>query len=301
MKHIFVINPTAGKSGAAQKIMQALDAVRGLEQETYFTCAPFDATSFVRQYCAEHPFEQLRFYACGGDGTISEVASGLVGYQNASMSCFPCGSGNDYVKYYGGKERFLDVARLVRGQEREVDLMRVNDRWCVNAFDFGFDSAVCQTMIRIKQKPVIGGKNAYFSGVAWALLHGMRTPCRIEADGEVLTDESILLCTVANGTHVGGAFCCAPRSKNDDGLLEVCIVAPVSRLRFLTLAGRYQKGEHLDDRAFADIITYRRAARFEVFTPKPAAFTVDGDMLYDTHVCVQVVPRALRFAVPREA
>lgn len=298
MKHVFIVNPKAGRKDAGREVAQSLAGMSELDYEIYVTRFRKDATHFVHDYCSAHPAQKTRFYACGGDGTIGEVANGIVGFDNASMSCYPCGSGNDYVKSYGGKERFLDIPRLIRGKERDVDLMRVNDRWCVNVFDVGFDSWVCNTMTRVKRKPIIGGKNAYFTGVAQALLHAMRTPCRIEADGEELTRDSILLCTVANGSYVGGSFCCAPRAKTDDGLLEVCMVRPVSRMRFLRLAGIYRRGEHLEHPELAHILEYRRASRVRVSAQEPFWSVLDGELLQTDDVHVEAVPRAIRFAIP---
>ena len=300
MKHIFIVNPMAGKTDAGGEIARQLRALPDVDAEVYTTRAPHDATEFARSYAQSHADEQVRFYACGGDGTIGEVANGIVGLANASMSCYPCGSGTDFVKYYGGKDRFLNVDRLIRGTEQAVDLMRVNDRWCINAFNFGFDSVVCETMIRVKRKPLIGGKNAYTTGVIWALLHAMRTKCRITADGEVLPIEEILLCTVANGSHVGGSFYCAPRSADDDGLAEVCAVRPVSRVRFVTLAGAYQRGEHLDLPSFRDIVVYRRAKNIAVDFAEETACVLDGEMLYAKHFDVAVQKHAIRFAIPAE-
>ena len=83
-------------------------------------------------------------YACGGDGTANEVLHGLIGFENASMTCYPCGSGNDYVKYYGGAEKFLDIEALLAGEEHRVDVMRMGHRYAINVINFGFDTAVAR-------------------------------------------------------------------------------------------------------------------------------------------------------------
>ena len=178
MKHIFVINPNAGKDNVVEKLKNELKAFPDLDIETYETTGEQDATRFVKAYCEAHPDEKIRFYACGGDGTLNEVASGAAGFPQASITCYASGSGNDFVKYYGGKERFLNLEKLLRTEdERPIDLFRVNDRWCINVFNFGFDSCVGDTMIKVKRKPIIGGKRAYVTGVVNALLMAMKTDC----------------------------------------------------------------------------------------------------------------------------
>ena len=86
-------------------------------QDTYdilihVTTDETDACKFSREYSLSHPEEDIRFYSCGGDGTLGEIVNGIVGIKNASVTCFPCGSGNDFVKSLGGKERFLNIEKL---------------------------------------------------------------------------------------------------------------------------------------------------------------------------------------------
>ena len=56
------------------------------------------ARDFVSNYCREHGDEEKRFYSCGGDGTLNEVANGAVGFSKTEITCFPVGSGNDFVR-----------------------------------------------------------------------------------------------------------------------------------------------------------------------------------------------------------
>ena len=301
MKHIFIYNPVAGRDACAA-VAQLQNKMRkyegALDFEFYATKAAGDATVFVREYCKREPCEQLRFYACGGDGTANEVLHGLVGVPNASMTCYPCGSGNDYVKYYGGAARFLNIDALIAGTERVVDVMRIGHRYSINVTNFGFDTAVARTMSDVRHKKIIGGKHAYTTGIVKALLTDMRTKCTVSVDGDQINDGSMLLCTVSNGKYVGGAYCCAPYSENDDGLLEICLVKPISRVKLVQLIGVYKEGRHLDDPRFADIITYRRGKTVHVKGGKDFAYTLDGEIVPASEFTIEIVPRAVRFVVP---
>lgn len=296
MKHIFVVNPKAGSGVDCGQIERKLEKLN-IDWEIYSTTGEKDATRFVKERCRSG--EELRFYACGGDGTINEVAQGLAGEANASMSCYPVGSGNDFVKYFGGKEHFMDLEALCDGEEELVDLVRVDDKYCVNACHFGFDTEVARTMARVKFKKIIGGKNAYTTGVAKALISNMRTKGQIFADGEKIADGEYLLCSIANGQYVGGAFKCAPRANVSDGLLEVCLVKPISRLQFVGLVKYYKEGKHLDDPKFKDIIVYRQCKKVEVFAEPGFGASLDGEIYETTHFTAEVVPNAVKFAVPR--
>lgn len=301
MKHIFIYNPVAGRDNrqAIALLQEKMHDYDGsIDYEFYPTKSAGDATAYVRQRCEQGGDEPLRFYACGGDGTANEVLHGIVGFDHASMTCYPCGSGNDFVKYYGGAARFLDIDALLNGSETPIDIMRVGDRYALNVTNFGFDTAVVRTMEKVRHKPIIGGKNCYTTGIVTALFNAMKNKCTVFADGEQINDGKCLLCTVACGTYVGGSFRCAPRSKNDDGLLEVCLVKPISRLTLVKLIGVYSEGTHLDDPRFKDIVTYRQAKSVRVTAPQGFSYCLDGELVYENDFTIEVCPAAIRFVVP---
>lgn len=298
MKHIFILNPTAGNGEMVKTVKHKLETLENVDWETYETKAPKDATEFVKQYCTEHE-EPVRFYACGGDGTIQEVASGIVGFPQAEMSCLPCGSGNDFVKCFGGSEAFDDIQNLVDSPAKPIDLMKIGDRYSINIVNFGFDTCVANTMSKVKRKKIIGGKHAYTTGVVMGLLTAMKNKADLYADGEKLGNGKFLLCTIANGQYVGGSFHCAPRSKYDDGYLDVCYVNCISRFKFLNLIGSYTEGTHLDNEKFKDVIMYRRVKQVHVKVPDGFYITLDGEVFETQDFTVEVVPSAIRFAAPR--
>lgn len=300
MRYVFIVNPHAGASDHAERLRHAVSRLSQREScEIYVTRAAGDATGYVRSWCKGHPGEAVRFIACGGDGTINEVFHGAVGLAGVSVSCFPCGSGNDFVKAFGGPERFRDVEKLITAPVQKLDLLKVGDRYSNNVVNFGFDTTVAITINKERERTGHGNKNAYTKGVVNALLKSMNNECTVTADGEVLNPEGrLLLCTLANGQYVGGSFHCAPRSKADDGLIDVCIIRPISRLRFLKVLTPYTNGEHLDSDKLRDIIIYRQARKVEVVGPPGFAYSLDGEIIYSQHFTVEIVEKALDFAVP---
>ncbi len=302
MKHVFVINPAAGKENSYETIQTALAAMQTpVDYELYQTQGVGDATAYIRSYCEQYT-EPVRFYACGGDGTLNEVINGAVGYAHASVGCYPCGSGNDFVKYYGGKNLFLNPEELINAKEEYIDLMRVGDRYAINATHFGFDSCVAKTMVKVRRKKLIGGKNAYTTGVVVGLFRGMKNQCKVSVDGELINpDGKILLCTIANGQYVGGSFRCAPRSVDNDGMLEICLIRPVSHVTFMRLIKDYTKGAHLDNPKFEKYVEYRRGRTVHIEAPEDFVYSFDGELIPDPDFTVEVIPSAIRFAVPASA
>lgn len=296
-KTCFIVNPISGKGNSLRIISEAIKDLS--DCDIYTTTQNGDATRFVREYCQNNPNETIRFCACGGDGTLFEVVNGAVGFDNAEVTCYPCGSGNDFVKYYGGADIFRDACALTTAGSAPIDLIKVHDKYSINVVNFGFDTNVCKVMNSVRSKPVIGGKNAYTCGVVMSLLTAMKNNAKIYADGELLNEKgTFLLCTIACGKYVGGKYCCAPYSKNDDGLLEVCLIKPVSRLKLLTLIGKYEKGLHLDDPKFKDIMVHRRCKTVEVVAGDGFSYTMDGEVVDGSHFICEVSPAALKFASP---
>ena len=310
MKYIFIANPNAGKKDSSSSIRQQIAPYS--DMELYLTRGTRDATRFVNSYCSEHPDEEVCFVACGGDGTICEVASGMVGHPNASLACFPVGSGDDYVKYFRdvdgiAKERFLDVKALREGSNRKVDIMEVtvgggeNDGtyYSINVCNFGFDAMVCRTMIEVKRKPIIGGRNSYTTGIVKAIFTSRRNHVTIAVDGKPFNDETFMLCTLGNGRYVGGAYCCCPLSRNDDGLIEVNLIRPVSIPRFAFLVGEYKKGTHINKPRLRKVLSYTQGKCVELSHSEPFWVSIDGELLCGTHYTIRQLHQAISLRVPK--
>ncbi|MCR5783870.1 MAG: diacylglycerol kinase family lipid kinase [Clostridia bacterium] len=300
MKYVFIINPRAGEGGAEERIRSEAVTAAGADNcEFHITTGPLDATKFVRERAEAAGGEELRFIACGGDGTVNEVFNGAVGFENVSVTCYPCGSGNDFVKVFGEQEKFSDIGALLKAPSQKLDLLKVGDRYADNVVNFGFDTTVAITINKEREKTGHGNKSAYTKGVVTALIKSMKNEFTVTADGEVLNPEGkALLCTLANGQYVGGSFRCAPRAKTDDGLIDVCIIRPISRLRFVKILGTYTEGKHLDDPAMSDIVIYRQAKKIEVSAPAGFAYSLDGEIIYENKFTVEIAEGAINFAAP---
>ncbi|MDO4378025.1 MAG: YegS/Rv2252/BmrU family lipid kinase [Erysipelotrichia bacterium] len=299
MHFVFIINPAAGKENSEKELLNQLKEKEELDYSLYYTKSAKDATNYVRNLLQNNSDKYYCFVACGGDGTINEVVNGMIGFDNCCFTVYPCGSGNDYVKYFGGSKNFLCLDELVNGREVKVDVMQIGDKYSVNVVNFGFDCVVLKTMEKVKRKFLIGGKNAYTTGIIGAIFTGRKNYCKIYADGKLLNPSGeYMLCTIANGSHVGGSFNCAPRSLIDDGYMEVCLADYMSIVKFASLAGIYQKGLHLDNEKFKDVITYVRAKKVELVAPQNMDLSIDGEIAVDKHFVIENHQKMLSFLAP---
>ena len=244
MRHVVLINPAAGRTDRADAVARMAEAAfseSGQPWELRLTERPGHAAELAAGIAAQG--EETILYVCGGDGTLGEAAHGLAGSDCCALAPVPIGSGNDFVKSFGGQERFLDIDAQVRAEAVEIDLLKVGDRYSDNVVNFGFDTVVARTVNEGRSRRGNAGKGYYTLGILKALFTAMRNRFKVYADGELLNANGVaLLCTLANGEYVGGSFRCAPRADLQDGLMEICLVKPISRLRFVSLIGLYTKG-----------------------------------------------------------
>ena len=146
--------------------------------------------------------------------------------------------------------------------------------------NFGFDTTVAVQVQKDREKRGKGSNMAYVKGVIMALFRSMHYRGTISANGKVLNpDNEFMLCTCANGQYVGGMFKCSPKAVLDDGLIDVCIVKPVSRLKFIQLVGVYAKGEHLSNPKLNKYITYTRCTDVQIDTSEDFAYSLDGEFM----------------------
>lgn len=296
MKHVFVINPVAGFENSFNLLSKNLQKYKDLYDITvYVTSSIKDATEFSKEFAISHKNDEIRFYSCGGDGTLSEIVNGIAGLANASVTCYPCGSGNDFVKSVGGKEKFLDLEKLFNAKNKVIDLIKVNDVYSLNVINVGLEAHVCKVANALKGKT----KNPYTRGIIDALFRGMKHSVFVDVDGEVINlDGKLLLSTFANGGYAGGKYNCAPNYKIDDGLIEVCLVKPVSVFTLVRLIKVYEKGQHLKDKRFDKIVTYKQAKNIKLYSNKEFDLCIDGEMYYGKEFNIQIVHNALNFAIP---
>ena len=296
MHYCFIINNEPSKAGNAEKIEADIKRLeKPINFEIYRTTAEKTATEFVKEFCQKNPEQETCFVACGGDGTINEVASGMVGAQDKHLAVLAYGSGNDFIKYYQGKD-FLSVDSLVNGTPHKIDILKVNDSYSINVCNFGFDSVVASTANKLSRK---GNKNPYRWGIVKAIFCGRFNRIQVKADGEELNPgKRMLLCTLGNNNHVGGEFFCSPRAKNDDGLIEVGYCKTTTLMGFLGLLKIYTVGNHLDDPNASKHFIYRQSKTVDVHSDKLIELCLDGEMLPGNDFHIEIIPGAISFIIP---
>lgn len=300
MKHIYVINPAAGRGDSTAMLTRELTeayADAPDEKEIYHTAGVGDAVRYVRERCLTAQGEPLRFYACGGDGTLGEVVNGAIGYPAAEVGMIPVGTGNDFMRNFTEQERFRMISAQRNGTGMVMDLLRCNDVYCVNMINIGFDCEVVAKTAEIKRKPYVPGGMSYITSLLITLIRKPGVSLRLWVDGEEQPEEKRLLCAIGNGAFCGGGFRSLPRADLKDGVMDACLVKNISRTRFLRLVGDYKAGTHLKPET-EDIIEYRQCRQISMRFSANQNVCIDGEVSGMDHCDITVAPSAIRFVVP---
>lgn len=299
MHHLFLINPTAGPKDRSAEIAEA---ARRLGAELNEPCrveistAPGELTELAR--AAGETGVETRLYACGGDGTLNEVVTGAMGYKNLSVTSFPCGSGNDFIKYFAAPEVFSRMENFLRTETRPIDVIRVNDRYALNVCSMGFDARIGTAIDAYRRHPLLSGPRAYHASVAVNLIKGVAKPLRVETEEGLVMEGKLTLVCICNGSWYGGSYHPVPQADMQDGLLDVLVVKKVSRLTVARVISAYQQGKF---EAYPQLITHCRTRSLTLSTPQEEPVNLDGELLMSRDVRVSVMPDALRFFAPEGA
>lgn len=293
MKHIVVIlNPQAGGGRAAGRRMAMerwiADHSAHALWEIQQTAGPGHATELAAQ-AMERGADLI--VAAGGDGTLSEVANGVVG-GHVPVGLLPLGTGNDCARHFGiGADLLSGLHTLLHGKPHRVDLGRAGNRYFINIAGCGFDAAVARHVRQGWRR--LPGTLAYIGAVLHTLLTFTPTWMRLTLD-ETPRELRALMCSVANASSYGGGMRIAPNARMSDGLLDVCVIAEAGRIEFLRTFPRVFRGTHLDHPK----VQIHRAQRVYVQSDPPVPVLIDGDVCGHTPVEFHICPRAISILIP---
>ena len=296
MKHYFIINPAAGKYDRTAEYTEAIRRIfesRGLEYEIAVSRQPGDGTRLAR--AAAQTGQPVHIYACGGDGTLNEVIAGAAGFDNAAVTNFTGGSGNDFVKIFSDAAAFRDLERLLDYEEATFDLISCNGDYAVNICSVGLDARIGTDMATYKRLPGISGSGAYLLSTLINTLKGVAEHYVVEIEGQVIDAKQTMIC-VANGRFYGGGFNPVPEADPSDGLLDVLLVKKLNLLQIATVIGKYKKGLYA---TLPKLVRHVRTDRIRILCDKLTAINLDGELRKAQVVDMRITDKKIRFFYPK--
>jgi diacylglycerol kinase (ATP) len=288
-KVLFVINKYSGTGFRDSVEGRIIDACARLDLEgtIEYTQHKGHATELARQAVkAGFP----RVFAMGGDGTVNEVAQGLVHSQTA-LGILPKGSGNGLARHLGIPLRIHNALRLLdRHQVITMDTFSVNQRLSVNVSGIGFDAHVASKFGKDGKRGLIG----YGKLIMQEFLKFREFPMKINVDGKAM-NKKIFILALANSSQFGNNAKVAPHASVCDQLIDVCMIKKVPITRAVDFARRMFTG-YLNGSRFVDIL---HGKHIHLKFTKPMPFHIDGESMEpESEFDIKVEAGSLRVIVP---
>ena len=296
MKHLFIINPAAGSRDRTKEYSVAIHelcSIRNLDYRIEVSAFPGECTRLARE--AAQTGEEVRIYACGGDGTLNEVAAGAAGYPNAAVTVFSGGSGNDFVKLFDDPKAFFDLERLLDAEETEFDMIDCNGDLALNICSVGLDARIGADVASYKRIPLLHGFRAYVASTVVNVIRGIAEHYVVEIDGEIVDAEQTFVC-ICNGRYYGGGFNPVPEADPADGLLDVLLVKKVTRAQVPFVIGKYKDGRYKE---LSHLVRYMKVKELKVRCDKATPVNLDGEVRMAQVVDFKVADKKLRFFYPK--
>lgn len=273
---LVILNPAAGRGSAvhAWRSAESVFHTAGVSFDLARTDGPRHAEVLAAQAArAGRP----AVLAVGGDGTVNEVANGLLraaeGSPTLPMGVITAGTGNDFIKMLGIPADATGAAHTaLQAKTRQVDAGVVNDRFFTNGVGVGFDARVAARARDIRR---LRGLAVYAWAVAQAIRDHSNPHVRVRIDGREVADQQATLVTVANGGCHGGGFWLCPNARPDDGWLDVLIADALPRTGVMRFIPRVLRRTHTQ---FPSVHMHR-AHRVEISGRDAFPVHADGEPL----------------------
>ncbi len=325
MRVELIYNPQSGPAVVRRELSHVVAwmASRGCEVTLHETSAPLEATELARDAASR---EVDLVVAVGGDGTVNEVASGLV-HSNTVFGALPTGTTNVWalqmkipalnpigvnsrlarltserdqvpsllssLGYY--RSILIDAARvLLEGRIVTVDVGRANDRYFLLWAGVGLDAAVTINVSPEHKKAF--GTLAFVGATLETLRDYPSCEVTLTLDGRTQYVNTALV-IVTNIQLYGGTLPMGARACVNDGKLDVCVFRGEGILNYVQHVLKVVSRQHVEDPQ----IDYLQASEILIESARPLPVHVDDEPFAMTPVSIQVVPRSLRVIIPRDA
>ncbi len=289
-KWAVIVNPIAGNdfAGTYAPIIRTKFEDQGIEAEWVFTERKGHASELAKSF-SEQGFTHI--IGVGGDGTMNEIASPLLGNTEVTLGLIPAGTGNDFNQILGFPDRFEDSdwMSFFKGQTQEMDVGFCNSMPFLNGMGLGFDAQVAAENYVESGEVKKGGKGKYIWHILKTLLFFKeKTMITSTQEGQIETD--CFINTISIGRRFAGGFFLTPKAIANDGLLDVCNIKRLSLIQRLKILMMVPKGTHIEDKKVHYYQTKKMSLEFSEKVP----FHVDGELFFAKIFDISLKPKSIK-------
>ena len=300
MKTELIINLTAGGGKPRPHLKTIFKYLKenGFNFKVSYTSYHGEAVELA-QKAADNGAELI--VSVGGDGTVNEIVNGIMKSKNDPLlGIIPLGWANDFIKSTNIPPNIIEACKiLIKGKTKNIDVGVINDQiYFANICGVGFDAEVAQLANQMKSKhPNLRILSAFvyvFATVKKLLSPFSYHDVKIKFDGQEI-HSNILCIAISNGKFYGGRFKITPEAILDDGLLEICTVEEMGRLKYLMSIPKVFKGTHESIKG----INFYRAKEIVIQSSEPVLAQVSGEVIEgQKEFTITLLPKSLKLIVP---
>ena len=274
MKYIFIANETAGR-GKCKKVLPKIEEAcqkRNIEYEIRYITKEKSGYDIALEYKEQENV----IYVVGGDGTLTITLPALLGTKN-KLGIIPAGSGND---------TYRTIKSMPKG-DTPIDIGKVNDTYFINVACTGIDAEIGNNMDKLRNT-IIPTSQLYNASIVYTFVKFKHKKMKLKTNIKNIEAKYTIL-SICNGSYYGGGFKIAPKSRLEDGLLDIYYAEEMSRLKMIPLILKLKKGKHEGRRRVHKF----RTNHVELELEEEITFNVDGEKLTDNKFIIDVLPKAI--------
>ncbi len=277
---LFIVNPISGK-GRKKRLIASL-----IKAGYKVACSEYAGHA---EQLAREATEQV-VVAVGGDGTVNEVARGLIG-TGKTLGILPCGSGDGLARHLGISHQYNKALKIItNGKTSALDAGMIDERYFFSVCGVGFDAIVSERFAKCGKR----GMTTYIREGLKTLRIYAPEKYTIEIDGQIIENEAIII-TVGNSNQWGNGAKITPLADSSDGILDITVVEGFNAIELPWLAGRLMTGSAHKSRR---VHTYR-GKHIVLKRPGVGPAQADGDWFEAGRTIeIKVIPHALKVLVP---
>nr|WP_300003235.1 YegS/Rv2252/BmrU family lipid kinase [Tissierella sp.] len=292
-----IINPSSGRQTIESKVdyLCKLLLDDGYIVGKYYTEKREDATNETLKTCESGQWDII--VACGGDGTVNEVATGIAKSSNKlPVAILSSGTVNDFASYMNLPNKIPDFFQMIKNKNIvDIDLGKINNKFFVNVAAGGLLTDV-GFQVPVEAKALLGRMAYYFEGLRSLISQGI-DPIHISFESEEYTQEDdVLLFLVSNSSSIGGFKKLAPDADVLDGLLDVLIIKNSDIAELANIFFNVLKGDHINH----PNVVYFKTKSILIKAKRNMTIDVDGEAGGRLPAHFQVVPKAMKIIVNKE-
>ncbi|MBP5417143.1 MAG: hypothetical protein J6Y58_06440 [Clostridiales bacterium] len=303
MKHIFIINPRAGKEkeNISVRVREYISAHPEMGALVFNTEYVGHETVLVGRLCHIFEDETVRLYICGGSGTLCRAISGIPNFSMVEVAFYPCGITNDILKVFEGEaEPFFNLNNLVSGTPMYLDLLDFGFGKALNFCSVGFEARVAEEVNNLGRVSIVGTKLPYKFSVLKNSIFFVNSQYSVVADGQELTGKRASI-TAFNGIVYGGSYSPVGNASPVNGRMKLLLRDTSSLFTVIPNMKEYKHGQ-LDKLGKSVRVMDISELSIKYSEKRKMYFTADGETYnmdeQNNSLSVRVLPTTLKFVVP---